>query len=133
MSPSDQNKAEGMGPGEKQGESGLTMWNAPTRADGTVRDLRRFSCKIENSDDRELVQHAADMLEIAMRQLCSTVSATAPHLPIRKELIERQSKVIQEYFDGDGLFGDLDLTDIKAVLDWVLAAPDKTASDKGQG
>ena len=60
---------------EKQGESGLTMWNAPTRADGTVRDLRRFSCKIENSDDRELVQHAADMLEIAMRQLCSTVSA----------------------------------------------------------
>jgi len=41
--------------------------------------------------------------------------------------IERQRKVIQEYFDGDGLFDDLDLTDIKTVLDWVLAAPDNGA------
>jgi len=34
---------------------------------GTVRDLRRFSCTIEDANDRELVQHAADLLELLLK------------------------------------------------------------------
>ena len=35
---------------------------------GTVCDLRRFACAIEDADDCELVQHAADLLEVLLKE-----------------------------------------------------------------
>jgi hypothetical protein len=84
-----------------------------------IRDTPRDSVK---KMERDFAKCREELAALQAAQ-----SATAAHLPIRRDLIERQRKVIQEYFDGDGLFDDLDLTDIKTVLDWVLAAPDNGA------
>lgn len=75
-------------PSEKKQPSG-TAWMmslGPTRGEATVRDLRLFACSIEADRERELVQHAADMLEIAMRSL-STQSAI-PAIPDGMVLIK---------------------------------------------
>lgn len=53
-------------------------------------------------------------------EAASIPSAIPFNLPLRRDLIEKQSKHIQDYFDGSGLSHDMDLTDIKTVLDWAL-------------
>ena len=47
----------------------LSMLDAPTRGEATLRDLRRYAAGIKDHNDRELVQHAADMLDVALRAL----------------------------------------------------------------
>ena len=47
----------------------LSMLDAPTRGEATLRDLRRYADGIKDDNDRELVQHAADMLDVALRAL----------------------------------------------------------------
>lgn len=49
---------------DPKGGMALSILDAEPRGMTTVRDLRRFACMIENPDDRELVQHAADMIEV---------------------------------------------------------------------
>ena len=45
----------------------MSMLDAPTRGEATLRDLRRYAAAIINDRDRELVQHSADMLEVAFK------------------------------------------------------------------
>ena len=51
----------------------IAMQHAPTRGEATAQQLRRIHGL--NDHDRELVQHAADMLEIASRAPRAEVGA----------------------------------------------------------
>ena len=54
-------------PSQPSGGMAMAMQRAGTRGDATVRDLRTYSCHVENPTDRELIQHAADMIEVFAR------------------------------------------------------------------
>ena len=55
----------------------------PTRGEATVRDLRHYAGRIKDADDRELVQHAADLLEIAFRTAATLREANALQSAVR--------------------------------------------------
>ena len=57
-------------------ESGmaLSMRASLTRGEATVRDLRALSHILAGSDDRELVQHAADLIEVLAKPTAPSAS-----------------------------------------------------------
>ena len=138
-------------PSEKHGEvkSG-TEWmasQAPTRGEGTLRDLRRYAGKVADPDDRELVQHAADMLEVALRSTTPAmrwrdVRVTAPCdgdnvLAYWCAVVDNGETAwcVAHYYDGRWHNPDDDEDEYRAPDFWMQlpAAPDNCSADKKQG
>ena len=63
---------------------------ARPRGELTVRDLRIFACRILNDHDRELLQHAADLIEVLSRsaiESSDTAKVVRDNLPYLENLI----------------------------------------------
>lgn len=58
----------------------------------TVRDLRSLACTEEDADDRELIQHAADLIEVLQKGTTRSETTRSTHrwTPVSEGLPEDQ-------------------------------------------
>ena len=123
------------GPSEKVGRTGMEIAATlgPTRGEATVRDLRHYAARIKDSDDRELVQHAADMLEIAFRTAATLREASA--LPSATQRIQVDPEVMEwaeEVTEAASTTGEMIMAAELLRLNAALRSVDGAAKREGQ-
>ena len=65
---------------------------------GTVKDLRALSCVLVGSDDRELLQHAADVIEVLAKSTPSTEQALSGETPRTQRLLDEIKRTHPEEY-----------------------------------